>query len=208
MNLQHYYWFFKNAIPGHICDDIIRYALQKPKSLASIGTYENYKTLTPKQLKGLKQKRDCKISWISENWLYKEIHPFVHAANKNANWNFNWDLTETCQFTIYQKDQYYDWHSDNTGRVYSDSESPCHGKIRKLSTTLSLSDEKEYKGGELEFDFRNMDPDKKAHTKICTEARGKGSLIVFPSFVWHRVRPITQGIRYSLVNWHLGAPFK
>ena len=35
------------------------------------------------------------------------------------------------------------------------------GKIRKLSVTLSLSEaRKDYTGGELEFDFRNADPDK------------------------------------------------
>jgi hypothetical protein len=34
-------------------------------------------------------------------------------------------------------------------------------KIRKLSVTCSLSDPKDYKGGELEFDFRNTDPDGK-----------------------------------------------
>jgi len=31
---------------------------------------------------------------------------------------------------------------------------------------------------------------------------------VFPSFVWHRVKPVTAGTRYSLVVWHLGKPFK
>jgi hypothetical protein len=33
-----------------------------------------------------------------------------------------------------------------------------HGKIRKLSMTCQLTDGSEYKGGELEFDFRNYDP--------------------------------------------------
>ena len=36
----------------------------------------------------------------------------------------------------------------------------------------------------------------------------KGSIIVFPSFVWHRVKPVTKGTRYSLVIWNLGYPFK
>jgi hypothetical protein len=36
----------------------------------------------------------------------------------------------------------------------------------------------------------------------------KGSIIVFPSFLWHRVKPVTRGVRYSLVLWHLGYPFK
>ena len=85
---------------------------------------------------------------------------------------------------------------------------PSHGKIRKLSVTVTLSDPKEYKGGELEFDFRNMDPDKKRNVKKCTEILPKGSLVVFPSFVWHRVCPVKSGERNSLVIWNLGWPFK
>ena len=74
--------------------------------------------------------------------------------------------------------------------------------------TLSLSDEKDYKGGELEFDLRNKDPDQKRNTMICKEIKSKGSLVVFPSFVWHRVKPVKKGSRYSLVIWNLGYPFQ
>ena len=60
----------------------------------------------------------------------------------------------------------------------------------------------------MEFDFRNTDPDKKRNVKLCKDIKLKGSLIVFPSFVWHRVNPVKKGIRYSLVSWHLGKPFQ
>jgi predicted 2-oxoglutarate/Fe(II)-dependent dioxygenase YbiX len=36
----------------------------------------------------------------------------------------------------------------------------------------------------------------------------KGSLIVFPSDMWHRVLPVTKGVRISLVGWCYGYPFK
>ena len=78
----------------------------------------------------------------------------------------------------------------------------------KLSVTVTLSDPKDYKGGELEFDFRNMDPDKKPSILKCKEILPKGSLVVFPSFVWHRVCPVKSGERNSLVIWNLGYPFK
>ena len=84
-------------------------------------------------------------------------------------------------------------------------------KIRKLSVTCQLSDQTEYKGGELEFDFRNYDPymrDEVEHVKQAKDILTKGSIIVFPSFVWHRVKPVTEGTRYSLVLWNLGRPFK
>jgi predicted 2-oxoglutarate/Fe(II)-dependent dioxygenase YbiX len=31
---------------------------------------------------------------------------------------------------------------------------------------------------------------------------------VFPSYIWHRVRPVTKGVRRSLVAWNLGKPFR
>ena len=86
-----------------------------------------------------------------------------------------------------------------------------HGKIRKLSVTVSLNDPSEYDGGNLEFDFRNdfdFDRNRKHKIKECTEIRPRGSIIIFPSFVWHRVNPVTRGTRYSLVMWNLGWPFK
>ena len=81
-------------------------------------------------------------------------------------------------------------------------------KLEKLSMTVSLSDEKDYTGGELEFDFRNLDPNKKPNLRKCTEILPKGSIVVFPGFVWHRVCPVKKGSRYSLVVWNLGWPFK
>ena len=74
-----------------------------------------------------------------------------------------------------------------------------------------LTDGSEYEGGELEFDFRNYDPhirDELKHLKQAKEILPKGSIVVFPSFVWHRVKPVTKGTRYSLVMWNLGYPFK
>ena len=77
--------------------------------------------------------------------------------------------------------------------------------------TLRLTDGSEYEGGELEFDFRNYDPplrDESKHLRQAKEILSKGSIIVFPSFVWHRVKPVRKGTRYSLVMWCLGYPFK
>ncbi len=208
MNLTNYYWFFKKAVPDHICDDIRRYGLSIKESMAVTGGYADPKTLNPTQLKSLKQKRNSDIVWISEDWLYKETHPFIGVANRSAGWNFRWDHSEACQFTYYRKGQFYDWHCDSWPEPYNNPNGVTHGKIRKLSSILLLSDAKDYKGGELEFDFRNMDPDKKRNTMICKDIQDKGDFIVFPSHVWHRVKPVKSGQRYTLVNWHLGWPFQ
>ena len=69
-----------------------------------------------------------------------------------------------------------------------------HKKVRKISMVAFLNDD--YEGGELE---------------ICDDipmSKGTGSLIFFPSFVSHQVKPVTAGERFSLSNWFLGPPFK
>ena len=206
MNLTNYYWYFQSAIPARICDEIVKYGKSISDQMAVTGGFGN-KKLNQSQIKDLKKKRNSNIVWMNDQWIYREIQPYVHQANKNAGWNFDWDWSESCQFTIYKKGQYYDWHCDSWDKPYAE-EGPTKGKIRKLSVTVSLTDPKEYKGGELEFDFRNLDPDKKPNIRACTEILPKGSLVVFPSFVWHRVKPVTKGVRHSLVIWNLGYPFK
>jgi len=209
MQFDNYYWYFKSAIPEKICDDIIKYALSKKETMAKTGTYGD-KKLTEKEIIDLKRKRNSDLVWLGDTWIYKEIHPYVHRANKNAGWNFEWHRSEACQFTKYKLNQYYDWHCDSWNKPY-EKKGPEQGKIRKLSVTCQLTDGSEYEGGELEFDFRNYDPnmrEESKHLKIATEILPKGSIIVFPSFVWHRVKPVTKGVRYSLVMWNLGYPFK
>ena len=209
MNLTNYYWYFKSVIPERICDDIVKYGHQLQDQMAVTGGYNN-KKINTNQLKDLKKKRHSNVVWMSDRWVYKEIHPYIHQANENAGWNFDWNFSEACQFTKYKKGQFYDWHCDSWDKPYQkeDGNDLYHGKIRKLSVTVTLSDPKKYKGGELEFDFRNLDPDKKPNLRTCTEILPKGSLVVFPSFVWHRVKPVTKGERNSLVIWNLGYPFK
>ena len=87
------------------------------------------------------------------------------------------------QFTEYNIGEHYDWHRDSSidNPMFSD---------RFYSTVIQLSDE--YTEGELQL---NIDD-----TEITLE-RGLGTLYMFPSYTFHRVKPITSGVRYSLVNW-------
>jgi PKHD-type hydroxylase len=209
MQLNNYFWYFQKAIPERICDQIIQYGNSKEDKLGVTGKYED-KKLNKKEIIDLKKKRNSNVVFLSDSWIYKEIHPYIHLANQNAGWNFQWDYSEPCQFTKYKKGQYYDWHCDGSNKPYSKKELGIgmYGKVRKLSVTVSLSDTKDYSGGELEFDFRENDPNKKRHIVKCTQILPKGSLVVFPSFVWHRVCKVKKGHRYSLVIWNLGWPFK
>jgi|TARA_R110002020_G_scaffold32709_2_gene100303 PKHD-type hydroxylase len=211
MILNDYYWYFKSAIPPRICDDIIEYALSKKEEMARTGGFQD-KNLNKDEIAILKKRRHSDVTWLNDTWIYKEIQPYVKLANESAGWNFEWDWSEPIQFTKYKLNQYYDWHADSYHKPYNKKGNKNEdGKIRKLSMTLQLTDGSEYEGGELEFDFRNYDPplrDEDKHLKQAKEILAKGSIIVFPSFVWHRVKPVRKGTRYSLVMWSLGYPYK
>ena len=214
MNLQNYYWFFQSVLSKDFCDNLIKFGNQQREELALTGgqteKIKEGKELTEDDLKDLKKKRDSNIVWLNEQWIYDEILPYVNTANQNAGWNFEFSWSESCQFTKYKLNQYYDWHCDSWDRPYGENFDNLNlrGKVRKLSVTVSLSDPNDYEGGELEFDFRNLDPDKPANIKICEEIKPQGSIVVFPSHIWHRVKPVTKGTRYSLVIWSCGYPFK
>ena len=208
MNLSNYYWYFTSALTPRFCDQVIAYATSKQQQLARTGGFDKSK-LTKQDYLDLKRKRNSDLVWLSEPWIYRELHPYIEMANKNAGWNFEWSKSEACQFTYYKLNQFYDWHCDSWEHPYKDGDNI--GMTRKLSMTCQLTDGSEYEGGELEFDFRNYDPhmrDESRHLKQAKEILPKGSIIVFPSFVWHRVKPVTAGTRYSLVVWNLGKPFK
>ena len=165
--------------------------------------------LSKKQLKDLKKKRDSNIVWMGEQWIFKEILPYVSLANKNAGWNFDWDYSEDCQFTKYTEGQFYNWHQDSFDKPFNNpNKLMLHNKIRKLSVTCSLSDPSTYSGGELEFYEGSPERASKKNVFKCTEISEQGSIVVFPSFMWHRVCPVTEGTRYSLVIWNCGKEFK
>lgn len=211
MNLQNYYYYFQSALTPRFCDELLKYGKSQQEQLALTGGQTNKvnqgKPLDEKDILDLKKKRDSNIVWLSDRWIYKEIQPYIHQANRLAGWNFEWSFSEACQFTKYGPGQHYGAHCDSWEAPYDNPSNPdTHGKIRKLSVTCSLSDPSEYEGGELEFQFRNQDdPTPK---KKCVEILPRGSICVFPSFVWHEVKPVTKGIRYSLVIWSLGYPFR
>jgi PKHD-type hydroxylase len=69
-----------------------------------------------------------------------------------------------------------------------------------------LSNPSDYEGGQLKFQFRNnVDP---TIEDTLVDGNLQGNIIVFPSYVWHKVEPVTKGVRYSLVTWTWGPPFK
>lgn len=205
MNLNYHYWYFQNVFSSEMCDRIIKMGEAQEQDLGEINrlSKKSISEYTEEDKENLLETRNSHIAWLDEPWIYNRLKKYILAANKNAGWNFNVDHTETLQFTKYDVGQFYDWHPDQHHYLYPDDDTNenMRGKYRKLSTTLLLNDPSEFEGGDLEFHF-NM-----KETEKATKLNSKGSLIVFPSFVYHRVTPVTKGTRYSLVSWTLGPPF-
>ena len=195
MILTHNYWCFKKAIPSETCKKILKAG--RKKIIKEALTFEGVQ----------KTKRDCKIAWINDKWIYDIINPFIHTANQRAGWNFQWDWNEDSQFTIYEKGQYYGWHVDQRPEAFKNKSKNIDGKTRKLSLTLQLTDKSTYTGGD--FQLMWILGDKKDLLNIITvnDAKDIGTIIIFPSFIHHQVLPITKGKRESLVNWSIGKRF-
>ena len=124
----------------------------------------------------------------------------------NPEWAVNIKGLQTLQYAEYREGDHYDWHADQT-IPYED------GTIRQLSVVVSLSDPKEYEGGEFEYLIKGVTPTSKGEPfghnmdipdKTWSVKHKAGSMIVFPSFLKHRVAPVTSGIRRSLTGWWVG----
>lgn len=190
------FWFYEKAIPERICDEIINYFKHKEKNKARVGNNN----------KNNSKIRKSSVVFDNENlWIDHLINPFIKNANISADWKFDIDFSETHQFTEYKKNQHYNWHMDAFEESYQILNNYKYGKIRKLSMSLCLSNENSYEGGKLLFS-KLVNNNKKIFD--IKNMNKKGSLVVFPSYIWHKVTPVTKGTRHSLVIWYLGNPYR
>jgi len=126
-------------------------------------------------------------------WIFDKLNFIIQAANEQF-YNFHLNGYAQFQYTIYDPNGRYDWHTDMAfGKKFGEDEQP-----RKLSLTLLLNDD--FEGGEFQVN------DGKEEMAI-TAPMQKGRVVLFPSFMIHRVTPVTKGIRKSLVVWVLGPKF-
>lgn len=193
---KYYYWLFKGSqgLDKKTCNKIINIFKKQKTEKAIIGVAKKID----------KNVRDSKVFFSADKELYNIICPYIGRANQSAGWNVDIDWNESMQFTVYNKNQHYDWHIDNLDAPYGEEAHPdLRGKIRKLSCGVSLTDPKKYEGGDFYFHF--------GKEKIAYKIPGfkeQGSILVFPSYHWHKVSPITKGVRYSLVNWAIGPAWR
>jgi PKHD-type hydroxylase len=145
--------------------------------------------------------RKSKIAWISisENsgWLFDLIA--MHLDGMNSQY-FGMDIYgfSQIQYTEYDASYAgkYDWHND----VVYGHENKHPGLHRKLSITVALNDD--FEGGEFQITTTSED------ILVLKPEMRKGSFLLFPSHLTHRVTPVTKGMRKSLVVWAVGPKLK
>ena len=205
ISVEHTYFAYPKGLTQKICDDIIEEGESGIiKESVVFGTpLVREESKRNKTFKTLHKIRNSKMSWLKNFWIYKEIRPFIWASNKQAGWNFDYEDAEYFQFTKYEgsSKQHYTWHADD-----GPAKNPGH-KYRKLSTIVMLNDPKDFEGGDLEF-YDYSPPGRKNKILKTNKIKQRGTIITFPSFVIHRLLPVTKGTRYSLVIWHKGFPLK
>lgn len=124
------------------------------------------------------------------NWIYNKLAGLAINCNNERYWFDLLGFHQELQLTRYSEGDFFDWHLDfGAGEI----------SARKLSMTIQLSDADAYEGGDLQFMINN---------KIENAPREKGTIIIFPSFIMHRVTPITKGTRQSIVGWVSGPPYR
>jgi PKHD-type hydroxylase len=142
--------------------------------------------------------RRARVGWMGltkENQhIWNRVTDVVAEVNRRF---FHFDLTgcyEPFQLSLYTASgqEHYTWHTDMS---MMDNHTP-----RKLSMSILLSDPSEFEGGDFQI---------KADSDIeKTLEQRKGRAWFFPSWVLHRVTPVTKGVRRSLVLWVGGPPFR
>jgi len=185
------YWCWNEIIPQKVCQEIISLGEGSWKQAHTYGT--------KKENKSLDDIRKSDVVWVTEKWVNDLIWPYMMTANEQGGWKYNIVACEDCQVTRYTEDGFYSWHKDGIGSHNEVRNEPdnefLHGNTRKLSMTIVLNSN--FEGGD--FEMRGL--------KNKVPRLEEGSIIVFPSFLEHRVTPVTEGIRYSLVTWFMGPPF-
>jgi len=136
-----------------------------------------------------KVKRNSKIFFIKDNETCKEIFNLINETTVIQ-------LTdiEPLQYSEYGVGGEYGWHRDVHEKPYP------NGLVRKMSFSTILNDD--FEGGEFDIETKNP-ADKKRYDTFDNK---KHNTIIFPSHMWHRVRPVKSGVRKSIVGWVLGPP--
>ena len=185
--------YFKSYFNDEMCDRIINDCSSIPtqEALVGSGVGEIVDTSIRKTQVKFFNSGDRKYQYI-----FDEVWKMAIQANSDF---FNVHITKLdfLQLGEYSADQLgeYKEHHD----VFWLNNDPMYH--RKLSMIIQLSDPNSYVGGDFQLT-------ECTHTPTPEDVRARGTAMFFPSFLRHRVLPVTRGKRYSLVAWFEGPKWR
>mgnify|MGYP003664029801 CR=1 FL=1 len=124
------------------------------------------------------------------------VFEWTRKANEEAGWNFDISGIQDLQLSKYSEGEKYSWHIDLQHT----------NPMRKLTYNVVLNDD--FEGGDFQFSWGSPSAPYKKRVKLEPQLKIPGRMVVFPSYYYHRVTPVTSGVRYSLTGWVTGEPFK
>ena len=120
------------------------------------------------------------------SWIYQRLRKLALEANERA-YRFKIGDLMTMHVLEYSSEGFFDWHMDlGAGPTAS----------RKLSMVTFLTPPGDYEGGDLRF----MDGSEALRP-------AQGTTAIFPSYLLHKVDPVSRGTRHTLVSWLHGPCF-
>ena len=138
------------------------------------------------------------IAFLDNMELNQQLLDMIIDWNNNiSKWKWNITSLEFPQYGIYNKGGYYGWHKDV---VHPNSPDYDPNIVRKISISIWLNDPDEYEGGEIQFHYHK--------TFFYRVKPPKGTAVIFPAWLPHRVTPVRSGKRTSIVAWMRGPFFK
>lgn len=132
---------------------------------------------------------------VNSRFVFDLVTNFAQRANRDV-FNVDMNYLQDLQYTKYygENQGFYSEHFDTFWANPSAYD-------RKLSVTVQLSDSDEYEGGDFLFHGPYDQPDPQV-------LRRKGTVLVFPSPIMHKVTPVTKGVRKTLVAWMEGPKWR
>tara|TARA_B100000959_G_C14873289_1_gene579257 strand:+ start:7 stop:591 length:585 start_codon:yes stop_codon:yes gene_type:complete len=193
------FYIFPRAVKPDVCEQIVKDCKQNILEEASLYNFDKTSSTNDPKI------RKTFINWVEDkdNKVNALAWHFLREANKTQ---FNYDLTyfQPIQFGEYKDGGFFEWHQDDANVDKSN-------EIRKLSLVLVLSDPDTFEGGELQFyngDRPMRDMGEITAEQATNDIKSQGTVVVFDSRDWHRVTPVTKGVRHSIVCWTVGPNFK
>lgn len=184
----------ESAFSGEEVDLIVASLQSREKEQGQIGTIE---------AETLLKYRSSKVSFINYSkeysWLFDKFNKIIQNVNEEY-YNFDLNGYDYIQYSEYLANEngHYDYHIDLMLDMIPQKDYDF--LYRKLSFTLCLNQQgTDYSGGDFKI---------KTGAEDVSMKLNKGDMIVFPSFILHKVEPVTEGVRKSLVGWVTGPKFK